>query len=83
MEQRYLPALRELGLELLDPWQLTPAAEVAAIQALPAGARAGLGAPGTSRPIGERNAEAIQGCDLVIARLDGQAVARTTRRARS
>lgn len=59
-----VPALEPL-VEVVDPWSLTPAAEVAELQA--AGRHAELNAR-----IGARNAEAIRSCTGMVAVLDGQ-----------
>lgn len=60
----FLPALAEV-VEIVDPWALTTAAEVAEMQAT--GRHAEL-----NRRIGARNAEAIRSCSRLVAVLDGQ-----------
>ncbi|HUR85904.1 MAG TPA: nucleoside 2-deoxyribosyltransferase [Solirubrobacteraceae bacterium] len=64
--QRYLPALAE-HVEPVDPWALTLPEEFAA--AREQGREHELGIE-----VGERNAAAIRGAQLVIAQLDGQEV---------
>ena len=65
-QQVLLPALHTV-VEPVDPWALTSAAEVER-----------AAAEGRSRElaleIGRRNAEAIAGCELLVAHLDGQEV---------
>lgn len=61
-----LPALSRV-VDPVDPWELTHAAEFAA-----ASERGALGAFVVE--VGRRNAQAIRGCDLLAAFLDGQEV---------
>ena len=65
-EHVYLPALRGV-VEPVDPWALTTAQEVAE-------ARAAQREREFALEIGRRNAEAIRGCTLLVAHLDGQEV---------
>jgi nucleoside 2-deoxyribosyltransferase len=65
-EHVYLPALRAV-VTPVDPWALTTTQEVAE-------ARAGLRETEFALEIGRRNAEAIRGCELLVAYLDGQEV---------
>lgn len=65
-EQVYLPALRSV-VTPVDPWTLTTAQEVAE-------ARAARREREFALEIGRRNAEAIRGCTLLAAHLDGQEV---------
>src|SRR3954466_6658514 len=65
-EQVYLPALRAV-VTPVDPWALTTAQEVAE-------ARAASREREFALEIGARNAEAIRGCTLLAAHLDGQEV---------
>jgi nucleoside 2-deoxyribosyltransferase len=65
-EDVYLPALREV-VEPVDPWSLTHPDEIA--QAQHTGRQAKLWAD-----VGRRNIEAIRGCELLAAHLDGQEV---------
>ncbi|MGH2849437.1 MAG: nucleoside 2-deoxyribosyltransferase [Solirubrobacteraceae bacterium] len=60
----YVPALAAV-VTPVDPWALTSAGEIAAAQA--AGAERGM-----ALEIGRRNAEAIRGCELLVAYLEGQ-----------
>ncbi len=64
--ERYLPALAE-HVEPVDPWTLTEPQAFAA--ARKAGRERELGLE-----VGARNAEAIQGSQMLIAHLDGQEV---------
>jgi nucleoside 2-deoxyribosyltransferase len=60
----YLPALAQV-VEPVDPWALVGAAEVVAAAGGPREREFWLG-------VGRRNAEAIRGCALLAAYLDGQ-----------
>ena len=60
----YLPALATV-VEPVDPWSLTGEAEVAAAAGGPREREFWLG-------VGRRNSEAIRGCELLAAYLDGQ-----------
>lgn len=64
--RRYLPSLAE-HVETVDPWTLTPPAEFAAAREADREHELGI-------EVGERNAAAIRGSQLVIAHLDGQEV---------
>ena len=64
--ERYVPALAE-HVEPVDPWTLSLPAEFAAARA--AGREHAFGIE-----VGERNAVAIRGAQLLIAQLDGQEV---------
>jgi nucleoside 2-deoxyribosyltransferase len=66
-----IPLLQGLGHELLDPWTLTDAGAIAAIQALPYGIERRDAWAALSAEIGRTNAQAIDRCDLVFAVLDG------------
>jgi nucleoside 2-deoxyribosyltransferase len=63
-EDVYLPALREV-VEPVDPWSLTHPDEIA--QAQHSDRQAELWAE-----VGRRNIDAIRGCELLAAHLDGQ-----------
>src|SRR3954451_4937898 len=65
-EHVYLPALRTV-VTPADPWALTTPEEVAAAGAAGHEAEFAL-------EIGRRNAEAIRGCRMLVAHLDGQEV---------
>jgi nucleoside 2-deoxyribosyltransferase len=65
-ERVYLPALRAV-VTPVDPWALTTAQEIAE-------ARAAGRERDFALAIGARNAEAIRGCTLLAAHLDGQEV---------
>ncbi len=66
-----LPAVRGLGLEVVDPWALTDPADVRAIEAMPAGEGRMLAWRQLNCAIGERNRIAIDACDAMVAVLDG------------
>ena len=65
-EHVYMPALREV-VDPVDPWALTTAQEVAE-------ARAAEREREFALEIGRRNADAIRGCTLLAAHLDGQEI---------
>jgi hypothetical protein len=65
-EHVYMPALREV-VDPVDPWALTTEQEVAE-------ARAAEREREFALEIGRRNAEAIRGCTLLAAHLDGQEI---------
>jgi nucleoside 2-deoxyribosyltransferase len=65
-EHVYLPALRAV-VEPVDPWALTTAEEVAEARAADREREFAL-------EIGRRNADAIRGCTLLAAHLDGQEI---------
>jgi nucleoside 2-deoxyribosyltransferase len=65
-EHVYMPALREV-VDPVNPWALTTAQEVAE-------ARAAKREREFALEIGRRNAEAIRGCTLLTAHLDGQEI---------
>jgi nucleoside 2-deoxyribosyltransferase len=68
-----LPAVRAAGLVPLDPWDVEP--DVRAILELPVGSSERLAQLAeVNRTIGERNARLIDGCDAVLAVLDGNDV---------
>jgi nucleoside 2-deoxyribosyltransferase len=66
-----IPRLEGLGHELLDPWTLTDAAAIDAVQALPYGTRRRDAWAALNVEIGATNTDAIDRCDLVFAVLDG------------
>jgi nucleoside 2-deoxyribosyltransferase len=65
-EHVYLPALRAI-VTPVDPWALTTPDEVAEARTTEREAEFAL-------EIGRRNADAIRGCTLLVAHLDGQEV---------
>ncbi len=66
-----LPALRGMGLEVVDPWALTKPADLRVIEAMPAGEDRVLAWRQLNHAIGERNRVAIDACDAMVAILDG------------
>lgn len=69
--QRYLPALRKIGLEILDPWAMADEARIKRIQAMPFGIEQQQAWQRFNQITGRMNAIAIQKAGLVIAVLDG------------
>lgn len=70
MDEVCVPQLKSVPLEVVNPWDLTTDAEVAA--ALKDGSPTALAE--LRLLIGRRNADAIRGSDLLLANLDGQEV---------
>ena len=68
---RLIPALTEAGVEVVDPWTLADPAVVKGAHDLPAGARKQLAWRALNAVIARTNVEAIDGCDLIVAVLDG------------
>jgi nucleoside 2-deoxyribosyltransferase len=66
-----MPALTQLGHEILDPWQLSDPQEIAAALALPFGPRRRVSLRSLNADIGARNVAAIGRSQLVVAVLDG------------
>ena len=66
-----LPMLCGLGLEAIDPWALTDAADVHAIAQMQAGEDRIRAWRGLNHAIGQRNSNAIDDCEAVVAVLDG------------
>jgi nucleoside 2-deoxyribosyltransferase len=66
-----VPALEALGVAVLNPWKLTDAAAIQAVQALPYGAGKRDAWRALNRRIGRANLEAIRACDCLVAVLDG------------
>ncbi len=66
-----IPALEAFGLVVLNPWKLTDAAAIQAVQALPYGAAKRDAWRSLNRRIGRDNLNAIRACDCLVAVLDG------------
>jgi nucleoside 2-deoxyribosyltransferase len=66
-----IPALANLGCEVLDPWTLTDPAKIAVVQKLPYGEQKRDAWRRLNVEIGGNNRAAIDRCDLVFAVLDG------------
>jgi nucleoside 2-deoxyribosyltransferase len=66
-----VPLLRGLGHEVLDPWQLTDAAKIAAAAAMPYGAEKREAWRTLNNEIGGNNMAAIDRADAMLAVLDG------------
>ncbi len=65
------PLIRRLGHEVIDPWAHTDGAELAAIEALPAGDGRMAAWRALNARIGAANAAAIRDCEVMVAVLDG------------
>lgn len=72
MRKVYVPALENVGVNCINPWDLTTDAEVQAVMSLPEGPEKIRALHDLHREIGKRNRVAIIMCPLLIAQLDGQ-----------
>jgi len=68
---KLIPAVRQLGHEALDPWSLTDPGKIATVTNLPYGPGKRDAWRQLNVEIGQNNKAAIDGCDAVIAVLDG------------
>jgi len=68
---KLIPAVRQLGHEALDPWSLTDPGKIATVMNLPYGPEKRDAWRQLNVEIGQNNKAAIDGCDAVIAVLDG------------
>jgi nucleoside 2-deoxyribosyltransferase len=66
-----IPYVRGLGYEVVDPWTLTEARKIEAVQALPYGPARRDGWRALNREIGAENRAGIDGAQAVVAVLDG------------
>ncbi|RDE24265.1 2-deoxyribonucleoside glycosidase [Motiliproteus coralliicola] len=66
-----IPALEQLGLEPLDPWQLGDTEELRSALALSDLNEQRTQLAEINRSIGRTNVEAIDRCDWILANLDG------------
>ena len=66
-----IPELERSGHEILDPWKLTDPATIAAALDLPFGAERRAAWQMLNPEIGRNNRAALDGCDAVVAVLDG------------
>ena len=66
-----IPALRSVGLEVIDPWAFGDPADVQVIASMPAGEGRLRAWRALNEVIGRRNCQAIDACDAVVAVLDG------------
>jgi len=65
------PLLERSGYIVVDPWELTPAKDIQAVEALADGAERKIAWQKLDRWIGDKNAAALAGSDIVVAVLDG------------
>jgi len=68
---KLIPAVGQLGHEALDPWTLTDPSKIAMVMSLPYGSAKRDAWRQLNVEIGQNNKAAIDGCDTVIAVLDG------------
>ena len=73
-DKKLKPGLRRLGFQVIDPWTLTSKAELAGILNLPYGIRRKKAWERFNKVIGNRNRDAIDHSNFVVAVLDGQDV---------
>jgi nucleoside 2-deoxyribosyltransferase len=66
-----VPAVRDLGYDVLDPWSLTDARKIRAVQRLPYGQAKRAAWRKLNMEMGATNRAAIDRADLVLAVLDG------------
>lgn len=69
--QVLIPRFAELGFQVLDPWRLTDAHEISQVNSLPYGAKKKHAWRELNQKIALNNTRAIDGCDFVVAVLDG------------
>ena len=66
-----VPFVRRLGYEVLDPWALTPAGKIEAVERMPYGPQRRAAWRTLNREIGATNRAAIDAARGVVAVLDG------------
>lgn len=69
--KKIVQMVTRIGYEPLDPWTLTPQAQVNSVLAMPYGVRRKRAWAKLNRVFGENNAGAILGCHSMFAVLDG------------
>lgn len=69
--ERLIPAIRELGYEVLDPWQLTSSDKIKKVQQMPYGPERREAWKKLNMEIGENNINAIDMSTGMVAVLDG------------
>lgn len=74
MYETVIPKLHHLGLEVIDPWKLTPAEEIEAALATKDANERERKLCKLRLEIGRRNHGGIAAADFVIANLDGQEI---------
>jgi len=72
MNEKVLPMLRGLGLEVIDPWSLTPQSEVDNALAIADPVKKEKALKELRFRIGQRNDAGIKAADFLVANLDGQ-----------
>lgn len=66
-----LPRIERMGHEALDPWTLVPFERIAAVAGMPAGEERVEAWRALNAEIADRNIEAVEACDMILAVLDG------------
>src|SRR6185437_15313521 len=69
--QKVVEVIKRMGAEVRDPWVLTPAEEIAAVQSLPLSPEAIMEWEKLNQKIGERNYHAICQSTGIVANCDG------------
>jgi nucleoside 2-deoxyribosyltransferase len=68
---KFLPLLRSLGHDVLDPWVLTPQTKIDAVTGMPYGPQRRDAWRALDAEIGRNNFEALRSANAVVAVLDG------------
>lgn len=71
MYERIIPLIEELGLEVIDPWKLTPQYMIDRVCGMPEGSSRTAAWRELNRTIGENNRKGIESSDGLFAVLDG------------
>ena len=69
--EKLVPLIIKSGLDVLDPWKLTPAADIKKVEGMDYGPEKKTAWQELNLVMGKRNAEAIRSSDGMIAILDG------------
>jgi nucleoside 2-deoxyribosyltransferase len=68
---KLLPMIKAIGIEILDPWVLTPQSLIDSALVLPYGEQQKKRWQELNQVIGENNEKAIEECDILVGVLDG------------
>ena len=69
--EEFIPLIIKRGLDVIDPWKLTPPAEIKQIEAMDYGKEKRAAWQKQNLEMGKRNSEAIKSSDGMVAVLDG------------
>lgn len=67
----FLNVIRKCGIEIIDPWTLTPLGLIDNVMKMPPGPAQIIEWKKVNRIIGENNVLGIDACDMMVAALDG------------